>query len=112
MKLFIKKYKYLLPILLLGVDFLDLFVDFDYSIMGNLLGYSLATNILFFYVFFYGDYCYFTRLSPIGLCVINIINIVGNFISDKFYNFWFVIAVIFVILTLTIILEIDKKNTK
>ena len=109
MKIWLKKYIHLLPILLLGVDFIDLFVDYNYVIMGNLLGYSLATNSLFFLYFYYGNYCWFTRLSPIGLCAINLINIIGNYISNEFYNFWYIIFIIFVIVTLSIILELDKK---
>lgn len=109
MKFWLKQYIFLLPIILLGVDFIDLFVDYNYVIMGNLLGYSLATNVLFFYIFFYGNYCYFTRLAPIGLCLINITNIIGFYMSDKFYNFWYVVSIVFVILTLSLILEINKR---
>lgn len=109
MKFWIKQYIYLLPIIMLVADLLSLFIDFNYTVMGNILGYSLVTNVLFFYVFYYGNYCWFTRLSPIGLCAINVVNIVGNYISDKFYNFWYVLVIFFVILTTTLILELKKR---
>ena len=109
MQFWLKQYVYLLPIVLLVASLLSVFFDYNYVVVGNLVGYSIATNILFLYVFYYGKYCWFTRLSPIGLIMINIVDIVGNYISDKFYNFWYVIAIFSVILTLTIILELDKR---
>jgi hypothetical protein len=96
---------------MLVADLLSLFIDFNYTVMGNILGYSLVTNVLFFYVFYYGNYCWFTRLSPIGLCAINVVNIIGNYISDVFYNFWYVLVIFFVILTTTLILELNKRIT-
>ena len=110
MKFWLKQYIYLLPIILLGVDFLSIFVELNYTVAGNIAGYSLVTNILFFYVFYYGNYCWLTRLSPIGLCAINIINIIGNYISDAFYNFWYIIAVLTMTLTFSIIFEITKRT--
>lgn len=109
MKFFIKQYIYLLPIIMLVASFLSAFIEYNYVIAGNVLGYSLLTNLLFFYFFYYGDYCIFTRLAPIGLIAINIVDIIGVFISDKFYNFWYVITIFFVILTLSMIFEIKKR---
>lgn len=109
MEFWLKRYIYLLPITLLGVDIISLFVKLNYIIGGNIAGYSLFTNILFVKEFWYGKYCWFTKLLPFGLIAINIINIIGEYISDKFYNFWYVIFVLFVILTLTIIKELEKK---
>ena len=109
MQFWLKQYIYLLPIVLLVASLLSEFFDYNYAVLGNLVGYSIATNILFFYVFYYGKYSWFTRLSPIGLITINIVDIVGNYISDKFYNFWYIITIFFVILTLTLILELDKR---
>jgi hypothetical protein len=109
MKFFLKKYMYLLPIILLGVDILSLFVDLNYVVAGNIAGYSIVTNIVFIYIFSYSSYCWLTKLAPIGMTVINLVNIVGNYIDDKFYNFWYVITIFCVLLTLTLILEIDKR---
>jgi hypothetical protein len=94
---------------MLVADLFSLYIDFNFTIMGNILGYSLVTNVLFFYVFYYGKYCWFTRLSPIGLMAINLVNIVGNYMEEEFYNFWYVIVIFSVILTLTLILELDKR---
>lgn len=109
MRFFLKQYIYLLPILLLGVDFLSLFIGFNYTVVGNIAGYSILTNLVFIYVFYYGNYCWFTRLAPFGMIAINGVNIIGNYLSDKFYNFWYIVTIFCVILTLTLILEISKR---
>lgn len=109
MKFFLKQYIYLLPVLLLGVDFLSLFIDLNYVVVGNMAGYSIVTNIVFIYIFYYGNYCWFTRLAPFGMIAINLVNIIGNYIDDSFYNFWYIVTIFFVILTLTLILEISKR---
>ncbi len=109
MKFFLKQYIYLLPILLLGVDFLSLFVNLNYIVAGNIAGYSIITNIVFIYIFYYSNYCWLTKLSPFGMILINLVNIIGNYVDDKFYNFWYVITIFSVLLTLTLILEINKR---
>ena len=109
MRFFLKQYIYLLPIILLGVDILSLFIDLNYTVVGNIAGYSIITNIIFIYVFYYGNYCWFTRLAPFGMMAINLVNIIGNYLSDSFYNFWYIITIFCVILTLTLILEFSKR---
>lgn len=109
MRFWLKQYIFLLPIILLGVDFLALWMPIDFVFMGNLAGYSLITNILFIYVFTLGDYCSFTRISPIGMMMLNVVNITGLYFPDKIYHFWYTFTVLCVILSLTLILEISKR---
>jgi hypothetical protein len=109
MRFWLKQYIYLLPIILLVVDILSLFIDLNYTVVGNIAGYSIITNIIFIYVFYYGNYCWFTRLAPFGMMAINLVNIIGNYLSDSFYNFWYIITIFCVILTLTLILEFSKR---
>jgi hypothetical protein len=109
MKFFLKQYIYLLPIFLFVADLLSLFIDFNFVVMGNILGYSLITNIVFIYVFSYGNYCWFTKLAPFGMIALNLLNIIGYYLVDKSYIFWYVISIFCVILTLVLILEISKK---
>ncbi len=109
MQFWLKQYVYLLPIVLLVASLLSVFFDYNYVVVGNLVGYSIATNVLFLLHFYYGKYCWFTRLSPIGLIAINIVDIIGNYMEEEFYNFWYVIVIFSVILTLTLILELDKR---
>lgn len=109
MRMFLKQTIYLVPIIMLIGTLLSCFIDFNYVIVGNILGCSLLTNTVFFFHFYYGKYCWFTRLSPIGLCIINIVDIIGNYLSNTFYNYWYIIAVFSVILTLSIIFELQKR---
>ncbi len=109
MKLFLKQTVFLVPIIMMAVTFMDCFLEYNYVIAGNMIGYSLLGNIVLFYHFYYGKYCWFTKLSPIGLSVINVVDIIGNYVSDKFYNYWYIITVFSVILTLSTIFEIKKR---
>jgi hypothetical protein len=112
MRYFLDKNIYLLPIILLIVTLLSIFIRCDFVIVGNIVGYSIATNVAFLYLFYRDKYCWFTKLSPIGLIIINLVDIMGNFVSDKFYNFWYVVTVFTVIIFLTLILEINKRMNK
>lgn len=96
---------------MLVVSFLSVFIDLNYVVAGNLIGYSIITNIVFFYIFYYGNYCWFTKLSPIGLILINIVDIIG-FYFPKYYSFWYTIIIFSVILTLTLIFELNKRIFK
>lgn len=101
MKFFLKKTIYLLPILLMVVSFLSIFLDFNFLLWGNIGGFSLITDVLFFYIFHYGNYCKLTKSIPIGLFIINLINIYGVYFPDN-YETWYEIVVFCLILTIKI----------
>jgi len=111
MKFFLKKTIYLLPIFLMGVSFLSIFFELNFIIWGNIGGFSLVTDVLFFYIFYYGNYCALTRSIPIALFFINILNIYG-FYFPKNYNPWYEIAVFCVILTIAMIYELNRRIFK
>jgi len=111
MKFFLKKTIYLLPIMLMGVSFLSVFFDLNYTLWGNIGGFSLVTDVLFFYVFYYGNYCLFTKLLPIGMFIMNLTNIYGYY-CPKYYESWYEIVIFFVILSSTIIYELNKRLAK
>ena len=92
----------------MGVSFLSVIFDLNYVVWGNIGGYSLATDILFFYIFWYGKYCLLTKLLPIGLVISNIVNIFG-FYCPKYYTTWYEIVIFSVILTALIIYELNKR---
>jgi len=81
----------------MGVSFLSIIFDLNYVVWGNIGGYSLATDILFLYVFWYGRYCLLTKLLPFGLILSNIVNIFG-FYYPKYYNTWYEVVIFSVIL--------------
>lgn len=111
MKEFLEKHIYLAPILMLIFSFISAFVKYDYVIAGNAIGYSIITNIVFFTFFYYRNYCIFTKLSSIGLFLINIVDIIG-YIYPKYYSMWYTIIIVAIILTLSLLLEINKHLYK
>lgn len=111
MRFFLKQTIYLLPIFLMAVSFLSIIFNLNFIVWGNIGGYSLVTDILFFYIFYYGKYCLLTRLLPIGLIISNLLNIIG-FYFPKYYSGWYEIAIFSVILTLLIIYELNRQIFK
>jgi len=108
MRFFLKETIYLLPILLMGVSFLSIFLDLNFVIWGNIAGFSLVTDVLFFYVFYYGRYCLLTKMLPIGMFFINIVNIIGYY-TPNYYENWYEIVIFCLILSSTIIYELNKR---
>lgn len=116
MKYFLKETIYLLPILLMGVSFLSIAVpwfgyNFDYTLWGNIAGFSLVTDVLFFYVFHYGKYCMLTKTLPIGMFFANLVNITGVYFPE-YYEIWYEVVIFSVILSTTIIYELNKKMSR
>lgn len=95
----------------MGVSFLSAICDINYVVWGNIAGFSLVTDVLFFYVFYYGKYCILTRLLPVGMFLINLLNIYGYF-NHKNYNAWYEVLIFSVILSLAIIYELKKIISK
>jgi hypothetical protein len=111
MRFFLKETIFLLPILLMGVSFLSIFFDLNFVVWGNIGGYSLITDVLFVYVFWYGKYCLLTRLLPFGLIFSNLLNIYG-FYYPKHYNIMYEIVIFSVILSGVLIYELNKRIFK
>lgn len=116
MKLFLKEILWLTPIVLMGVSFLSIIMPyfgckFDYTLWGNIAGFSLITDVLFFYIFYYGRYCSLTKTLPIGMFFANIVNIWGVYFS-KYYKNWYEIVIFSVILTSVMLYEFKRKLNK
>jgi len=100
----------------MGVSFLSVLVpyfeiEFNYVLWGNIGGFSLVTSVLFFYVFYYGNYCLLTKLLPLAMIVINLLNIFGVF-YPKYYFLWYEIVVFSLILTVALIIETKRLIKK
>ena len=108
-KHYVKKYIHLAPIILLIITVLSNFIEFNYLVVGNSLGYSIFTNFFLWIHFnFYGDYCWFTRKAPLGLMGMNLVNIIGGYLDYGNYEFIFTISVFSVILILLFIFNLKK----
>lgn len=109
-KYYLKKYIHLVPIIMLVVTLISNFIDINYVVAGNLIGYSILSNFLMWYFFnFTGSYCWFTRKSSLGLILINLIDIFGEFIDYGCYTKIYNIVVCSVVLFLFSIFKIGQK---
>lgn len=118
-KKFIRKTAFIVPITLLAVSFISAFINYTlngYILLGNTSGYSLLVDYAFlaFYTF-NKKYCDLTRFSPIGLIIINTIDIIACFLDPSFYtqySFWYTTITSAIIFGLVGILEIKKRINK
>lgn len=107
---------FLLPYFLMSVSFLSVIVpwlgwNFDKNFWCNSGGYSLATDILFLYVFTLNkNYCLPTRALPVSLTIVSLFNITASFFSEYFaeYKTMFEIFVLSVTLAVLFILWLMK----
>jgi len=117
-KSFMNETVFMIPILCLIVSFISVFTDYSviknsYIILANTGGYSLLIDYSLIYHFtLRRQYCYLTRLSPIGLTILNIIDIIGYYTTETFYNFWYTVITCAIIIGLVGILEIKKIINK
>jgi lysylphosphatidylglycerol synthetase-like protein (DUF2156 family) len=103
-----EKYSYILPLIMVLATLLSKFVVFDFVIIGNILGYSILTNVLG-YLWFnrkHTNYCFFSRNVWYFLIANNVINILGTFISYKKYLTW---STIFILSVSLLLFFIHKK---
>jgi len=77
--------------------------SFFYSILGDLVGYSVLTNIVFIFLYFRKSFCSQTKIAVAGLLVMNIISIIfslsENWVYNKMYDLWLsLIILVFIVL--------------
>jgi len=85
------------------------FVDFNFVLVGNILGYSVLSNLVFFYHFHYGNYCWFTRNAPTGLLCVNLIDITSCFLDYSIYSKIFNVGICAITLILALIFELKRR---
>ena len=106
------KYKHLLPVILLVASFFSIFFKYDlygYILLGNFVGWSILVSLYFIFEFTLNKkYCLISRISPVGLLMINIIDVIGYYFDENFYNFWYVLTTCSFIFSLTIIHYLKK----
>lgn len=119
--LFIKyvldKNLYLLPYLIMVVSFLFVIIpkfgyNVDHNFWGNLGGYSILTNIICVRAYYFDkNYCRLTRVLPLVMIFISIVNIIASFIPKKYniYSDFYEVIIFSVILIISAIIYINKK---
>ena len=110
-KSFLDRYIYLLPVLMLFATLYSNFFSINYVVMGNIVGYSIITNTISWYLFNCTSkkYCWFTRNAPVGLLIINIIDLIGLLMKRENYVTIFNVVVCSIIIILAVLFFIKKK---
>lgn len=112
-KAFCDRYIYFVPIIMLLATLVTNFVDYkegvyNYVIVGNSIGYSFASNVIAFYLFNFTNkrYCWFTRNAPIGLFLVNCVDIIGSRLNYVTYSCIYNISICLIITTLALFFKI------
>ena len=87
-KKYIKHLPTIVIFLSVVVSFLSNFIDFNYVLVGNVIGYSILWNLVVIYFLKRLKYCVHTIIAMCNLTVLNIFNILNSYdvIDYKSYN--------------------------
>lgn len=101
------------PVALIFFTFLSAFIDMNFVLCGNLIGCSVLTNISFIcYYTLNKKYCFITRFSPIGLILVNLIDIIGCFVDYEIYKFIFTFVISSLTISLGLYFDLNKRMNK
>ena len=105
-----------IPFIILGLTFLSAvlshfdFYDVISMYLGDLFGYSIATNLFMLSVYFNNRYCLEIKITVVALMLMNVLNIIShgfNFYSF-IYDFW--VTTLITLITLLLILANKFKE--
>ena len=87
-KKYIKHLPTIVIFLSVVVSFLSNFIDFNYVLVGNVIGYSILWNLVIIYFLKRLKYCVHTIIAMCNLTVLNIFNILNSYdvIDYQSYN--------------------------
>lgn len=71
----------------LAASFASNFIEFNYIVIGNTIGYSVLFNIVFIYFLYRLKYCIHTKLAMFNLTLLNIYNILEGFGFIDYSNY-------------------------
>lgn len=74
-----------LPFVSLIASLLSNWIEFNYVVAGNVLGYSLVTNAFMLYFVFKLRFCVYTKLAVISLTLLNLVCLLGTAINYPAY---------------------------
>jgi hypothetical protein len=110
-----QKYVYLIPIIQIIATFVVSFFDlteYQWIFLGNSVGYSILTGLVYVVLFWspFYKFCYFTKLSAVGLLLMAVYNFIGKAFEYKIYEQWFDRIIVTTVLLLVLILNIKKES--
>lgn len=118
---FLSQTVHLLLYFMMGVSVLSIVLpwfgfEFDYVTWGNSGGFSIACDIIFIERFSFNKrYCFLTRMLPISMIFINLMNILCNEFFSKHYELYgqlYEVTIFSVTLLIFAIITIEKKLRK
>jgi len=84
--------------------------------LGDIIGYSIITNIVFIFLYFRKSFCKQVKMAVIGLSAMNVISIIfaqSGWVYDKIYDLWIsLIILVFIIFNTINIKNAIKKIIK
>lgn len=75
-----------IPFVHLLFSFASNYIFFDLPIVGNLVGYSLLTDLFYFIVIFNKRFCVYSKMAVIALFALNLFGLLGNIINYYEYS--------------------------
>lgn len=111
MKKILVRYTYLIPPIQLLITLLFTFIDLERTIensyilekLGNAVGYSIFTGLVYIRLFCYSNYCVFTKFSAVAIFTMSLINLLGNYINYELYSDMYDRIIIIATIVLTIL---------
>ncbi|MCP4484627.1 MAG: hypothetical protein GY823_08725, partial [Flavobacteriaceae bacterium] len=61
------------------VSFLSNFIDLNFYILSDIIGYSLSTNVVILYFLKQLKYCVHTRIAVCNLIALNVFNLLNSY---------------------------------
>lgn len=118
MKKILIRYTYLIPPIQLLITLLFTFIDLERTVensyvlekLGNSIGYSVLTGLVYIRLFYYSNYCVFTKFSSVAILMMSVINLLGNYINYNLYSNIYDRSIIIATIVLTILYSLRKNE--
>tara|TARA_R110002020_G_scaffold334555_4_gene549835 strand:+ start:9816 stop:10145 length:330 start_codon:yes stop_codon:yes gene_type:complete len=72
-----------------------------FKYLGDIIGYSIVTNIVFMFLYFRKSFCLQTKIAVCGLLFMNVLSIFfsyNNILYNGLYDFWITLILLVIIL--------------
>lgn len=99
-----------LPFVSLIASLLSNWIEFNYVVAGNVLGYSLMTDAFMLYFVFKLRFCIYTKLCVISLTLLNIVCLLGTTISYPAYAKIYDTSIIGICLFACLVMYLMKRK--
>ena len=92
------------------VSFLSNFVDLNFYILSDIIGYSLSTNIIILYCLTKLKYCIHTRIAVCNLIALNVFNILNSYKIIDYDTYYLTYDLITLLIMFVVMLIYSAKK--